>query len=39
MRASHSSNGFLSSGSFVWMKVLATPPGTNFARRRFDPAF
>ncbi len=24
----------MSSGSFVWMKVLATPPGTNFARRR-----
>ena len=31
MRASHSSNGPLRSGSRVCTKVLATPPGTNFA--------
>jgi hypothetical protein len=34
MRASASSNGPSTSGSFVWMKVFATPPGTNLARLR-----
>jgi hypothetical protein len=34
MRAIHSSKAFFSSGSLVWMKVLATPPGTHLARRR-----